>query len=463
VAGGVLRPETRAALRARGIRIGSAADGATELHAGLVAELEALDWELLDRQRAALNAAPPAPPVGLGAPPLLPPATVSAPDRAGAAELGWRALREGRVAVATVAGGQASRLGFDGPKGAYPLGAVSGASLFQMLAGQVARLRERGARPLPWIVQTGPDNHAATAAYLRERAHYGLGAASVRLVCQGTLPALTVEGQLLLAEPGRLFRNPDGHGGFFRALVRSGAAARLRAEGIDTLFYSQIDNPLVRVADPVFLGRHLAAGAAMSVKVVEKTDPREKVGLVVVAGGKPQCIEYSDLDPALASARADDGGLLLRAGNIAVHVLDLDFAEAMATADLPLHAARKLVRALPDAGGLDPVEREAVKFETFVFDALPRAGVVVVQLAERAEEFAPVKNRTGADSIDSCRAALDAQGRRWLEGLAPRFVPGPGAFEIQSGIALDAADLATRVDALELRAHGRLLTLRRSR
>jgi UDP-N-acetylglucosamine/UDP-N-acetylgalactosamine diphosphorylase len=423
------------------------------------ADPQGLDPALLDRQRAALAAGAAAAPDGLRAPELLPPSSRRADPRVReAAERGWEELRAGRVAVVTVAGGQASRLGFDGPKGAYPLGAVSGASLFQILAGGVHRMRERARAPLPWVLMTGPENDAATRAFFAARAHFGLDPRSVLFACQGTLPALAPDGSLLLAAPGRLFRNPDGHGGLFRALERAGVLERLGG-GVSTLFTCQVDNALTPIADPAFLGFHLLRRARMSAKAVVKTDPAEKVGLLAESGGRLLCVEYSDLPAARQAERAADGGLLLRAGNIAMHAIALDFAREMAAAELPLHLARKNVRALGPDGV--PGMRPAVKFETFVFDALPLAGPggCVVQEAERSEEFAPLKNRAGADSAATARAALDARARRWL--AAAGLQPAPcGPVELAPGLALDAEDLADRAAEIEW-IGGRLARLRR--
>jgi UDP-N-acetylglucosamine/UDP-N-acetylgalactosamine diphosphorylase len=430
--------------------------------AALAAEIAALDVGMLARQRAALRAPPAASEVGALQPPeLLPPSARHEDPRVrAAAARGWEELRGGRVAVVTVAGGQASRLGFEGPKGTYPLGPVSGASLFQILAGGVRRMRDRAGAPLPWVLMTGPENDEATRAFFAARNHFGLGARSVHFACQGTLPALTPDGELLQAAPGRLFRNPDGHGGLYRALAGAGVLERLGDGGTTTLFTCQVDNGLTPIADPAFLGFHLLRGARMSSKAVVKTDPAEKVGLLAESGGLMRCVEYSDLSTAAQEQRAPDGGLRLRAGNIAMHAIALAFARAMAAADLPLHLARKQVRALGPDGLLRTTA--AVKFETFVFDALPLAGPggCLVQEAERAEEFAPLKNRSGADSIGTARAALDARARRRLAAAGQPAPASAGPIELAPGLASDAEDLRTRSGASEWHG-GRLLRLRR--
>ena len=213
------------------------------------------------------------------------------------------------------------------------------------------------------------------------------------------------------------------------------------------------------MGDPAFLGHHLLADARMSVKVVEKTEPAEKVGLVVHRDGRATCIEYSDLDEELARERESDGKLRFRAGNIAIHAFALDFARRMADADLPLHLARKKVQALD--GGAFAVERDGVKFETFVFDALPLAERTVVQMCERSEEFSPVKNRSGQDSIATSRASLDRRNRAWCRTAFPDLpLPADSALELEPGLALDADDLRSREQELELRCGGHLLASR---
>jgi UDP-N-acetylglucosamine/UDP-N-acetylgalactosamine diphosphorylase len=444
-----------AALRERGLDavLDAARTAGPDCAARLLREAGSLDWEQLDRQRAALatSAATPVPVGGLEPPELLPPSSrlesLGIPE---ATARGWEELRQGRVAVVTLAGGQASRLGFDGPKGAYPLGTVSGASLFQILAGMIARLRARSGTVVPWILMTGLENDAATRTFFERRNHFGLGSSNVHFACQGMLPALTPEGELLLAAPDRLFRNPDGHGGLFRALARSGLLELLKRRGVRNLFTCQVDNPLVRMADPAFLGLHALRGARMSCKAVVKTDPAEKVGVLALRDGKLECIEYSDLPVELQNQRAADGGLRLRAGNLAMHALDLEFAAEMAAQALPLHRARKEVTAL--GADLVPQRRIAVKFETFLFDALPCAGPgkTLVQEALREEEFAPLKNRTGADSADAVRHALDARARRWLHAAGCE-VAACGQVEIEPGLALDALDLAAQGGTWEIR------------
>lgn len=419
-------------------------------------DIQTIDWDLYERQKRALRNHKEIDISHIAEPTLVPPSAVEHTGRKDARAAGEQALRKGQIAIITVAGGQASRLGFDGPKGAYPLGALSGASLFQMFAGQIRRLRQLYSSELPWVIQTGPGNHEETKRYFERRSFFGLGSKTIHFVCQGTLPALAPNGELLLSAPDRLFRNPDGHGGVYRALKVSGMIPQLRGMGITTLFYCQVDNPLVWMADPIFLGHHLLHSARMSVKVVEKTDPAEKVGLVVADEDRNRCVEYSDLSEELQAERSEDGGLRYRAGNIAIHAFDLDFVEEMAEASLPLHLARKQVLALAP-GSMVAEERSGIKFESFVFDALPLADTSFVQLADRQLEFAPVKNRSGVDSIATSKQAIALRNRCWLEeaGAQVTALKEDGPIEFESGLCLNGEDLKARCKLLTQTCLGR--------
>ncbi|MBC8371449.1 MAG: UTP--glucose-1-phosphate uridylyltransferase [Planctomycetes bacterium] len=411
--------------------------------AALTSELAEIDFEMLDRQRAALQEELQLDTSAISPPQLVESSSAISENNVRALGVGEQALRDNRVAIITVAGGQASRLGFNGPKGAYPLGATTGASLFQMLAEQVILLRKRYSCDLPWIIQTGPGNHTDTIAYFAARNWFGMSSTSVHFVCQGTLPALSGKGQFMLTAADSLFSNPDGHGGVYRAIKRSGTIALLREQGIDVIYYCQVDNPLVFMADPTFIGHHLESNSQMSVKVVEKTDAAEKVGLVVNNNSKVQCLEYSDISAELQAEVAQDGKLLYRAGNIAVHVYDISFFEEMGEANLPLHLAHKKIKALAPGQSIASMV-DAVKFETFVFDALPLASRVMVQLADREFEFAPVKNRDGSDSATTSRAALSNRAKVWLPQIDGDCQPSTSQIEFSSQIISGPQDLAYR-------------------
>ncbi len=330
---------------------------------------------------------------------------------------GLEALRAGRIAAFTVAGGQGTRLGFDGPKGTFPVTPVRRQPLFQVFAEKIIAAGRRAGRPLPWFIMTSHQNHAATEAFFAEHRWFGLDRGRVHFLRQGRMPAVDFDGRILLESPGAIALSPDGHGGSLRALDRSGALDLMKAEGIDTISYFQVDNPLVRAIDPAFLGWHLLAGSEMSSKMVPKTDPAEKVGLFCRHGGRLAVVEYSDLPAATQAGREPDGRLRFRAANIAVHVLDREFVRRLAGGEgtLPFHRADKKIPTIDAAGRpVTPAKPNGVKFELFVFDALPFARNPLLLETSRGGDFSPVKNATGADSPQTSRDDQVRQWTRWL-------------------------------------------------
>jgi UDP-N-acetylglucosamine/UDP-N-acetylgalactosamine diphosphorylase len=428
----------------------------------LARQLEAVDLDELDRLVETLVRRDPEPSAPLDR--LRPPAVhrVPADDetrrrREDAARAGAAALAAGEVAVVVVAGGQGTRLGFDGPKGLYPIGPVAGTTLFEIHAEKVRALERRHGASIPLYVMTSPANHRATADWFD--AHAGLGLSRVRLFTQGTMPAVDARsGRLLLAERDSLALSPDGHGGTIRALAAAPADGgssvldELAERGVRTIFYFQVDNPLVAVADAAFLGLHRRTGADISSKVVEKREPREKVGLVCDVDGRHEVIEYSDLPDDLAERRRPDGGLALWAGSIAVHALERSFVERLAGGGpaLPFHRALKKVPYVGDDGRpVSPQEPNGVKFETFIFDALPLAETSTLVETPRELEFEPLKNATGSESPESVRRALAEIWAGWLEAAGARVVRdadgAPPPIEISPLVALDAAELREHV------------------
>jgi UDP-N-acetylglucosamine/UDP-N-acetylgalactosamine diphosphorylase len=372
---------------------------------------------------------------------------------------GEEALVRGEVAVLLVAGGQGSRLGFEQPKGMFPIGPVSGHSLFQIHAEKVLALRRRYGRPVPFLVMTSPATDAETRSYFAEQRYFGLPADEVSFFCQGTMPALDMQtGKLLLEGPGKLFTSPNGHGGTLTALADTGLLDRLRGQGIRQIFYFQVDNPLVKVADPVFLGHHLAADAEVSSKVVAKEGPKDKLGNLVLIDGRCSIIEYSDLPEELGRQTDAEGRLRLWAGSPAIHIFAVDFLARVTQGRtrIPFHVARKKVPYLDEHGHqIQPERDNALKFEMFIFDVLPLADRWTAVETSRPEEFVPLKNATGPDSPEVVRQALSNQAAAWLEqaGVAvPRRPNGDAAvpLEISPLFALDAEEVAKRVRSLQV-------------
>lgn len=394
-------------------------------HARLLAQVEALDLELVARL-AALARTPSRDDATARTfdPPELFPLERSAEHEQAAeraAERGEELLRAGRVGCVLVAGGQASRLGIDAPKGTLPVGPVTGRSLYEVHARRLLAARRRYDEAVPWYVMTSPANDAATREFFERHGWFGLAREDVFFFAQEMLPALDTEGRILRSATDSLFLAPNGHGGVLSGLARSGALDDLEARGIEQLAYFQVDNPLVRPLDPLFLGLHADAGAGMSSKVVEKRSAAEKVGVIGKIDGRMGCIEYSDLPEELREARDAEGRLRFRAGNIAVHVIATPFLREVSggSLELPWHVARKRMKVVDESGA--PAEVDGFKFETFVFDALAESEASVTLEVDRASEFSPVKNAEGEDSPATARADLCALYAGWTRAAGARL------------------------------------------
>lgn len=416
-----------------------------------LAELNEIDFDLIRSLfLAAGRAAATVPTQGLQSPPAIR-LTERRESRArnDAMQLGEASLHAGEVAVVLVAGGQATRLGCDGPKGLQPVGPVSGASLFQLFFEQVAATGRRYRRPVPLLVMTSEATDAATRDYLAKNDAFGVSQSDLLVFQQGTMPAVDARnGRILLAGPGAICRSPDGHGGLLAAMERAGAFDRLRERGVKRLFYAQIDNPLTKLADPELIGWHLLQESEMTTLAVAKARADERVGVPALVGDSMQMIEYSDLDPATAARRGADGELELWAGNIAVHVMELEFLERMAANDAatPFHIARKTIPCFdPDGETVEVAETEGLKFEKFIFDILPHAANPLVIEVDRREAFAPLKNAPGSreHAPEHVRAAISARARDWLESVGAVVAGGP--VEISPLFALGREELADKI------------------
>jgi UDP-N-acetylglucosamine/UDP-N-acetylgalactosamine diphosphorylase len=376
-----------------------------------------------------------------------------------ARRVGEEALRSGKVAAFTVAGGQGTRLGYDGPKGTFPVTPVSGKTLFGVFAEKLQAAGSRYGVQIPWFIMTSSVNHDATVAAFTEASYFGLEKDQVMFFTQGRMPAVDPDGKILLETPSSISMSPDGHGGSLRALVRSGAIDRMKSAGIEVISYFQVDNPLVQVIDPAFIGFHLKGGSEMSSKMIPKAYPGEKVGMFCQQDDRMVVVEYSDMPMEMQEGTDDEGQLLFLAGSIAIHILDVEFVDRVGGgtegAKLPFHKAVKKIKTVDEQGNsFIPGEPNGVKFEMFVFDALPFAGAPVVIETLREDDFSPVKNATGIDSAESSKADQIRQWTRWLKAagveleadesglpevsfeVSPLFADSEGAF-VERWLALE--------------------------
>ncbi len=372
-------------------------------------------------------------------------------NRTEAENCGREALAAGRVGVLLVAGGQGSRLGFDHPKGMFPIGPISSAPLLQIHFEKVQALTRRHDAAVPVYMMTSPVTHDEQVEFLQQHERFGLSADEFMLFCQGTMPAVDADtGKLLLENKGEMFLSPDGHGGTISALAASGAIDDMRERGIEHLFYLQVDNPLVPIGDAEFIGYHLLARSDLTSMAVAKQTPQDRLGNFALIDGRLQVIEYSDFPADIAETTDARGSLTFWAGSIAVHMFSVAFLErALALKEaLPFHVAKKKVSYVDNTGRLiEPAEPNALKFERFIFDLLPHAErPLVVEYAEE-EVFAPLKNAPGAerDTPEYVQRFMVDQHQKWLEAAGTRVAAGVPV-EISPLWALDAAGVAERKD-----------------
>ena len=377
-------------------------------------------------------------------------------DTAQAVQAGKQLLAEGKVGAILVAGGQGSRLGFQHPKGMYPTGPVKQTSLFQMLVEQlIARSRIAG-KPICYFIMTSDATHDETVAYFKQHQNFGLQTDQLHFFKQGTMPAIdTQSGKILLEDKHRIAVSPDGHGGTLKALKKSGLFEVMQEKGIEHLYYHQVDNPTAIVCDPEFLGHHLQHRAEVSVKVVSKRTPDEKMGIVCDVDNKTQIIEYSDLPKHISEQTDQTGNLLHWAGSTAIHIFNRSFLEQIASDDelLPFHQANKKVPFIDSTGTqISPTEPNAIKFERFIFDVLPVSETVLVYEIDRQREFNPLKNAEGPDSPQTVHTALCRIYSQWFNSCGFEIPPGT-AVEISPLIALDESELKTKI-SLDMNLNG---------
>ena len=382
--------------------------------------------------------------------------------------IGEQMLKNNQVAAFVVAGGQGSRLGWDGPKGTFPATAVRSKSLFQCFAEYLRAMESRFGCAIPFYLMTSTTNHHPTVDFWNKHNYFGLTESQVMFFSQDMLPAVSLDGKVLLETPGTLALSPNGHGGSLLALHKSGALADMQKRGITQISYFQVDNPIVRCVDPLFLGLHDMRHADMSSKILPKVSSTEKLGNICLVDGKMTVIEYSDLPATLAEQRTADGQLRFRAGSIALHAIRCDFVQRLNARGfaLPYHRAEKKVPSVDMYTGktIKPEKPNAVKMETFVFDALPLASDSMVYETDRIDEFAPIKNAEGVDSIASSRHITTLRNSRWLEAAGvtvPRKSDGTPdcSIEIAASFALYADDVKAKAAKIPAISPGDLVYL----
>ena len=405
----------------------------------LLEQIATIDPKSVSRCREALGKGAEVPDSSKGKAPKV--AVLKGKKLAEARAAGEVELSEGRVAALLVAGGQGSRLGYDGPKGCYEIGPITNAPLFYFHARKILARSIRYGASIPFYVMTSEANNAATVQCFEENDYFGLNPDDVFFFTQGMWPGMDAEGKIILDQPGHIFMSPDGHGGLLAALKRSGALADMKKRGIKSVFFFQVDNPLVEIADPAFIGYHVMNKSEYSLKLCAKRDPKEKVGMPMRFGDTYRMVEYTEMTDEQCNRKDKSGKLYFLYGSPAIHVFDRAFLEREAARPMPLHLAFKKIPYVDEKGEVvKPSEPNGYKFEKFIFDILPNAKTATFLAFDPKDEFSPVKNAEGADSPASCKADMQAKWRGWLKECGVT-VDESVPVEIDPVYALDAEDL----------------------
>ncbi|KAI1925694.1 UDP-N-acetylglucosamine pyrophosphorylase [Ophidiomyces ophidiicola] len=355
-------------------------------------------------------------------------------------EEGMKLIAENKVAVVLMAGGQGTRLGSSAPKGCYDIGLPSGKSLFQIQAERIAKLQslaESSSKTqgvtIPWYVMTSGPTRSPTQEFFQKHDYFGLKKENVVIFEQGVLPCISNDGKILMESKSKVAVAPDGNGGIYQALLTAGVRDDMKKRGIQHIHAYCVDNCLVRVADPVFIGFSASKKVDIATKVVRKRNATESVGLILLKNGKPDVVEYSEIDKETSEAKDSKNPAILkfRAANIVNHYYSFAFFEAIESwvSDLPHHVACKKIPCVDIETGasIKPQSPNGIKLEQFVFDVFPMTPLQKFAAIEvrREDEFSPLKNArgTGEDDPDTSKKDIMSQGQRWVEAAGGVVTP----------------------------------------
>ena len=320
-------------------------------------------------------------------------------------ETGEKAIRSGKLAAVTMAGGQGTRLGHKGPKGTFDIGLDSHKSLFELLSDS---LKEQGKKYdviIPWFIMTSEENNDDTVEFFAKNKFFGYEKdKNIFFFKQGELPMVDTEGKILIGEDGLIKEAADGHGGIYEALVKNGMTNKMRELGVEWLFIGGVDNCLVKMVDPILMGIAIQKHVTAAGKSVVKANPEEKVGVFCKRNGRPSVVEYTEIPKDMAEATDERGELIYGESHILCNLFNIDAVERMGRTPLPYHTAFKKATYIDKNGNkVIPDGPNAYKFEAFLFDAFGELDDMAILRVKREEEFAPVKNAAGTDSPETAR------------------------------------------------------------
>lgn len=319
-------------------------------------------------------------------------------------KIGRDAIKKGKLAVVTMAGGQGTRLGHNGPKGTFDLGLDTHKSIFEILTETLKEARERYEVDIPWYIMTSEENNEQTEKFFKEHNFFGYPEKCVTFFRQGKLPMISTEGKILINPKGQIMQAADGHGGIFHSLLKEGMIYDMKARGVEWVFIGGVDNVLVKPVDAVLIGLSLENKVLAAGKSIVKANPHERVGVFCKRNGRPSVIEYTEITPEMAEEVNEDGELKYGESHILCNLFSVKAIEKISEMQLPYHIAHKKAKYLDEMGNLVcPNSPNAYKFEAFLFDAFESLDDVAIMRVKREEEFAPVKNAEGVDSPETAR------------------------------------------------------------
>ena len=318
--------------------------------------------------------------------------------------IGLKAIKEGKLAAVTMAGGQGTRLGHNGPKGTFDIGLDSHKPIFEILCDTLKDAKEKYGVYVMWYIMTSNENNDATVEFFEDHNYFGYPKDKVMFFKQGELPMVDTNGKVLLGEDGLIKLAADGHGGIFLSMKKNGIIYDMKSKGIEWAFVGGVDNVLVNMVDPVILGLAIDKKVLVAGKSVIKAGPHEKVGVFCKKNGKPSVVEYSEISKEMAEATNENGELKYGESHILCNLFSVKAIEEISNNSLPYHSAFKKAKYLDKDGNLITSDKpNAYKFEAFLFDAFDSLDDIAILRVKREEEFAPVKNAEGVDSPETAR------------------------------------------------------------
>ena len=326
-------------------------------------------------------------------------------------KIGLQAIQNGKVGAVLLAGGQGSRLGFDHPKGIFNIGVERELYIFECLINNLLDVVNQTDAWIPLFIMTSVENNKETQEFFEQHSYFGYSPDNVFFFVQEQLPTVDTNGKLMLADKGIIKTAPNGNGGWYASMAKTGMLQIVKEAQIEWLNVFAVDNVLQRIADPCFIGAVIESGMVSGSKVVAKMDPEERVGVLCLENGKPSIVEYYEMSDEIIHRRETDGTLSYNYGVILNYLFHMDKLNQTLSVKLPLHRAFKKISYMTISGEyINPEEPNAYKFETLALDMVKLQDDCLAYEVDRRKEFAPVKNKTGVDSVETARELLRLNG-----------------------------------------------------